>query len=99
MPKRGERGTTQGALRRREDALRCGEKTGAKMDGRLTEREEDVARLLMKGVSNKEIARALGIALVTVKGHVGKICRKLGARNRTQAALALAEWAERGGGT
>ena len=67
------------------------------MDGTLTERQEDVARLLMKGVSNKEIARALGIELVTVKQHVGKIFRKLGVRNRTQAAVALAEEAERGG--
>jgi len=60
------------------------------MDGKLTAREEDVGRLLMKGVSNKEIARALGIEVVTVKRHVGNIFRKLGARNRTQAALCLA---------
>jgi len=50
----------------------------------------------MKGVSNKEIARALGIELVTVKKHVGNICRKLGARNRTQAAVGLAQGTERG---
>lgn len=62
----------------------------------MSGREKDVARLLMKGVSNKEIARALGIEVVTVKRHVGNICRKLSARNRTQAALALAEWARRG---
>src|SRR5258708_38177065 len=91
MPKRRERGTTQGALRRREDGLRFKQKTGTKMDGKLTGREEDVARLLMKGVSNKEIARALGIELVTVKKHVGKICGKVGARNRTQAAISLAD--------
>jgi two-component system nitrate/nitrite response regulator NarL len=60
------------------------------MDGKLSAREEEVARLLMKGVSNKEIARALGIELVTVKLHVGNILRKLGVRNRTQAALHLA---------
>ena len=45
----------------------------------------------MKGVSNKEIARALEIELATVKKHVGNICRKLGARNRAQAAVSLAE--------
>jgi|SRR6266850_2350582 len=93
MPKRGERGTAQEALRRREDGLRFKQKTGTKMDGKLTGREEDVARLLMKGVSNKEIARALGIELATVKKHVGNICRKLGVRNRTQAALGLSEQA------
>jgi two-component system nitrate/nitrite response regulator NarL len=60
------------------------------MDGKLLAREKDVARLLVKGVSNKEIARALGVEVVTVKKHVGNICRKLGARNRTQAALVLA---------
>jgi two-component system, NarL family, nitrate/nitrite response regulator NarL len=61
----------------------------AKQEG-LSAREEDVARLLMRGVSNKEIARKLDIEVVTVKKHVGSICRKLGARNRTQAALCLA---------
>jgi DNA-binding NarL/FixJ family response regulator len=45
----------------------------------------------MKGVSNKEIVRALGVEVVTVKKHVGNICRKLGVRNRTQAAVSLAE--------
>ena len=57
----------------------------------LSAREEDVARLLLRGVSNKEIARALGVEVVTVKKHVGSICRKLGAENRTQAAVQLAE--------
>lgn len=60
------------------------------MSKRLSEREKDVARLLVEGVSNKEIARALGIEVVTVKKHVGNILRKLGARNRTQAAVKLA---------
>jgi two-component system, NarL family, nitrate/nitrite response regulator NarL len=57
----------------------------------LSAREKDVARLLANGVSNKEIARALGVEVVTVKKHVGNIFRKLGARNRTQAAVLLAE--------
>ena len=63
----------------------------AKKREELSAREEDVARLLVQGVSNKEIARALGIEVVTVKKHVGNIFRKLGTRNRTQAALCLAE--------
>lgn len=62
---------------------------GTKKRERLSAREEDVARLLVRGVSNKEIARTLGIEVVTVKKHVGNILRKLGARNRTQAALCL----------
>ena len=57
----------------------------------LSAREKDVARYLAHGVSNKEIAKALGLEVVTIKKHVGKILRKLGARNRTQAAILLAE--------
>ena len=57
----------------------------------LSEREKEVGRLLVLGVSNKEIARALGIEVVTVKRHVGNILRKLGARNRTQAAMHISE--------
>lgn len=60
------------------------------MQDGLSVREKEVGRLLVLGASNKEIARALGIEVVTVKRHVGNICRKLGARNRTQAALKLA---------
>ena len=62
-----------------------------RMQSVLSEREKEVGRLLALGVSNKEIARALGIEVVTVKRHVGNICRKLGARNRTQAAMMLAD--------
>lgn len=42
---------------------------------------------LLRGASNKEIARALDVQVVTVKLHVRGLCRKLGAANRTQAAL------------
>ena len=64
---------------------------------KLSTREQDVGKLLMKGVSNKEIARTLGVEVVTVKRHVGNILRKLGVRNRTQAALCLLQEAGRGG--
>jgi DNA-binding NarL/FixJ family response regulator len=53
----------------------------------LTQREREVLSFLVRGVSNKEIARALNLQVVTVKLHVRGICRKLGAKNRTQAAL------------
>jgi len=39
----------------------------------LSAREGTAARLLVKGISNKEIARALGIEVVTVKKHVGNV--------------------------
>jgi DNA-binding NarL/FixJ family response regulator len=53
----------------------------------FTDRELAVLRRIMRGVSNKEIARDLSIAESTVKIHVRSICRKSGTKNRTQAAL------------
>ena len=53
----------------------------------LTPREKEVLKYLAKGDSNKEIAQALGLQVVTVKLHVRGICRKLEASNRTQAAI------------
>lgn len=54
---------------------------------RLTERQMAVLRLLAKGQSNKEIARALDLAPSTVKSHVAQVLTCLGAANRTDAAL------------
>lgn len=53
----------------------------------LTQREAEVLSLLAKGMSNREIADALSISIQTVKSHVSSILEKLGARDRTQAAL------------
>jgi DNA-binding NarL/FixJ family response regulator len=53
----------------------------------LSERELDVLRLLADGRSNREIATALFLAEGTVKNHVTNVLAKLGARDRTQAAL------------
>lgn len=54
---------------------------------RLTPRENDVLEYLITGAANKEIARALDLQVVTVKLHVRSICKKLAAKNRTQAAM------------
>ncbi|PCJ97510.1 MAG: DNA-binding response regulator [Zetaproteobacteria bacterium] len=54
---------------------------------RLTPRENEVLTFLVEGASNKDIARALDLQVVTVKLHVRGICRKMSAKNRTQAAL------------
>lgn len=51
----------------------------------LTQRQIDVLRLLVRGHSNKVIARELAIGEGTVKVHVAAIFRALGARNRTEA--------------
>lgn len=53
----------------------------------LTKRELEVLDGLMKGCSNKEIARTTDLQEVTIKLHVKTLCRKLGARNRTHAAI------------
>ncbi len=57
----------------------------------FTTRESEVLSFLVEGASNKEIARALNLQVVTVKLHVRGICRKLNAKNRTQAALKAKE--------
>ena len=54
--------------------------------GRLTTREGQIAALIEAGMSNKEIARALSIALPTVKNHVHSVLRKLEVEHRFQAA-------------
>lgn len=58
---------------------------------KLTERELQVLRGLTEGKSNKEIARDLDIQEATVKLHMKTLYRKVGAANRTQAALIARE--------
>ncbi|HEU5108622.1 MAG TPA: response regulator transcription factor [Micromonosporaceae bacterium] len=53
----------------------------------LSERELGVIRLLAEGRTNREIAAELYLAEGTVKNHVTNVLAKLGARDRTQAAL------------
>lgn len=57
----------------------------------LTTREMDVLGHLLQGESNKVIASALGLQVVTVKLHVRSLCKKLNAQNRTQVALKARE--------
>lgn len=51
--------------------------------------EHQVIPHIINGASNKEIAARLGMKMANVKLHVRTLCQKLGASNRTQAALAL----------
>ncbi len=55
--------------------------------GALTDRERDVLKGLVEGLSNKEIAANLDLTPVTIRFHVSNILRKLRVANRTQAAL------------
>ena len=60
--------------------------------GSVTDRERQILRWVREGKSNQQIAEVLGISPLTVKNHVQKILRKLGAGNRAQAvAQALAQ--------
>jgi DNA-binding CsgD family transcriptional regulator len=56
--------------------------------GGLTDRQLEVLRLLGRGLSNAEIARALVLSPKTVENHVGAVLTKLGAASRAEAAEA-----------
>jgi DNA-binding NarL/FixJ family response regulator len=59
---------------------------------KLTPRQRQILPLLAKGMSNKEIARALKIAEGTTKIHASGLLRALGVRNRTEAAVAARDY-------
>jgi two-component system nitrate/nitrite response regulator NarL len=56
---------------------------------RLTARELEIAGLIERGLSNKEIARELVIEVTTVKNHVHKILEKLSVRRRAEVAARI----------
>jgi two-component system, NarL family, nitrate/nitrite response regulator NarL len=53
----------------------------------LTEREDQIFRLLGEGLNNQEISQRLGLSENTVKHYITPLLHKLGVRNRTEAAL------------
>lgn len=57
----------------------------------LTVREREALRLVCDGLANKEIARRMNVSETTVKMHMRSTCAKLGARNRTHAAMIARE--------
>ncbi len=54
----------------------------------LSARQRDVFDLIVRGLSNKEIARTLNLAEGTVKIHVAALLRKLGVHRRAAVAIA-----------
>ncbi|MCX0275145.1 helix-turn-helix transcriptional regulator [Nocardia zapadnayensis] len=76
---------------------RAGEATGASADGapKLTKREQQVADLVARGLSNKRIAAKLVISQRTAQGHVENILTKLGFTSHAQIAAWVVENAQR----
>ena len=64
---------------------------------KLTPRQTDVLALLLRGLSNKLIARELNLSVETVKDHVAAVLRALGVNSRTQAVLAVSQMPGQGG--
>lgn len=88
----GENAWTREELRRVTGALAT-PRMNADVEVPLTQRESEVLRYLVQGLTNKEIAGVLQISYETVKEHVQHILRKVGVSDRTQAAV----WAVRNG--
>lgn len=86
----GDSAWTRDELRRVTGALAAPRLTGD-IEVPLTQRESEVLRQMALGLTNKEIAKMLGISYETVKEHVQHILRKIGVTDRTQAAV----WAVR----
>jgi DNA-binding NarL/FixJ family response regulator len=57
------------------------------VENRMTKRETDVVRLAVEGLSNREIARELGLTEHTVKNYIFRIFDKLGVSNRVELVL------------
>ena len=87
---KGETVWSRDELRRVTGALAT-PRLNADVEVPLTQRESEVLKQLAYGLTNKEIAQALGISYETVKEHVQHILRKIGVTDRTQAAV----WAVR----
>jgi DNA-binding NarL/FixJ family response regulator len=57
------------------------------VENRMTKREGDVVRLAVEGLSNREIARVLGLTEHTVKNYLFRVFDKLGVSNRVELVL------------
>jgi DNA-binding NarL/FixJ family response regulator len=55
-------------------------------DFMLTRREREIMPVIAQGLTNKEIARSLGLGPATIKNHVHNILEKLGLRRRGEIA-------------
>ncbi len=90
----GESGAAGGEGMRQGDAGMV--KPQALAAFKLTPRQTDVLGLLLRGQSNKLIARELDLSVETVKDHVAAVLRALGVNSRTQAVLAVSQMSSQG---
>jgi DNA-binding NarL/FixJ family response regulator len=60
---------------------------GSEMRARLSDREMEVVRLIVEGLSNKQISERLALSHKTVKNHISHILAKLSLTARTQVAV------------
>lgn len=58
---------------------------------KITKRERDVMRLLVNGLTNKQIGQLLGISNYTVRDHISSTFKKLNVTNRVELAVIAAE--------
>jgi DNA-binding NarL/FixJ family response regulator len=84
---RGEAAMTRQTTARLLTGLSQLAQTHAPTPEELTPREVELLELMVKGLSNKEIAQAVSLSENTVKYHVKHILQKLGVQNRTEAAV------------
>jgi DNA-binding CsgD family transcriptional regulator len=89
----GHHGSARRARSQAQDALRAlGAAPPPEPPSLLTNREEQVLRLVALGLSNEDIARRLTLSVRTVDRHVANVYAKIGASGRTARAVATA-WA------
>ncbi|MGC5343048.1 LuxR C-terminal-related transcriptional regulator [Streptomyces sp. DT171] len=83
-------------LLRRHDIVTTHRRGRLGYGDQLSPREQEVARLVVQGRANRDIAESLVLSTRTVEHHVARIMRKLNAASRTD--IALAGWADGGAG-
>lgn len=68
---------------------------GSPLDDGLSAREDEIAKLIVTGLRNEEIAKQLGVSVKTIEKHISSVFRKLSVRSRSQLVARVAEKKER----
>jgi two-component system response regulator DesR len=79
-------GTVRRALVGERQPVRQSHRASGSASTRLSDREREVLALMSTGATNREIAELMHVGTETVKKHAHALYRKLGVRNRTEAA-------------